>query len=99
MLTDAQIFWLRDHLSVDFIKESWIFGSSVSGADIVNDIDIYIKYLDGHSSKIVVLRGKLEVDFNTVFGESLHFLVLNESESDEASDFLGKALKPGVRIL
>ncbi len=98
MLSIDKIHWLKKNLTLDFIEELWIFGSSTQDVEFYNDIDVYIRYSDGHSRQVVDLRRVLEEKFSCTFGENLHFLALTKEECEESFIFLDAALRTGVKI-
>ena len=90
--------WLLVRLSNCKTTEIWIFGSVTKQAVSPNDVDVFVKLMDDELGNAHHTKGKLIKGFVDHFGIPLHLLVLSESESVEAKDFLQKALATGVRV-
>ena len=95
---DAVSQWLDDRLMTNLVSEVWIFGSALHALRPHDDVDVFIKYLDGHSASIPNLRREAQLGFDERFGVPLHLLFLNHAESAESVKFLESALCGGFRV-
>ena len=95
---DAISEWLSSRLATNVVSEVWIFGSVLHANQQPNDIDVFVKYVDGHSALIPNLRRHAQAGFAKHFGVPLHLLFLNHAESAEAVSFLEFALFVGLRV-
>ncbi|WP_425557837.1 nucleotidyltransferase family protein [Herbaspirillum huttiense] len=89
---------LRAICKKEWILEVWIFGSFVRNVSAPSDIDVFIKYQEGHADDGSRFRRDLEQRFIQEIDIPLHLLMLTEGECSEHAAFLNRALRAGIRV-
>lgn len=98
-ISEECVSWLTESLRSEIIIEARLFGSAIGLKKSFSDVDIFLKYRNGFSEEISLIRKKMEMEFHEKFKTPLHFLALSEIEIGESSCFLDVALKNSIGLI